>query len=136
MADFVVDASIAAAWCFKDEATPYTEAVLDAITGPATAAAPRLFFYETHNLTLMGLRRQRVSQDDAEAFIRLLPALSIIITDPLAYSDVFRLAQHHRLTIYDAAYLELAIRKALPIASRDGDLLRAAGVENITVYQP
>ena len=134
--NFVIDASIAAAWCFKDEATDYTEAVLDALVGSSMAIAPRLFLYEAHNMILTGLRRQRIDHADAEAFIMLLPKLSISITDPQIYADVFLLAQRHRLTFYDAAYLDLAMREGLPISSRDGDLLKAATLERISFYEP
>ena len=68
MPDFVVDASIAAAWCFKDEASDYTEAILEALKISANATAPRLFLYEVHNIVLMGLRRQRITQADADIF--------------------------------------------------------------------
>ena len=69
-------------------------------------------------------------------FRKLLPALSIAITDPLAYGAVFSLAQRYRLTVYDAACLDLAMREGLPIASRDGDLVKAAGLEGLALYQP
>lgn len=136
MADFVIDASVASTWCFKDELTVYSDSVLDAVSGSVIAIAPRLLLYEIHNTTLMGLRRQRIDKADADVFLQLFSNLPIQIVDPASYSAVFALAQRHGLTVYDAAYLDLAIREGLPIASLDKNLLRAAGHAGISVFKP
>ncbi|MGH9627601.1 MAG: type II toxin-antitoxin system VapC family toxin [Bryobacteraceae bacterium] len=82
MGVLVIDASIAAAWCFKDETTDYTEGVLTAVSGDSDAVAPRLWAYEVRNSVLMGLRRGRIAKTDAEEFLKSLPALRIRLIDP------------------------------------------------------
>ena len=136
MAVLVIDASITAAWCFKDETTDYTEGVLTAVSGFSDALAPRLWAYEVRNSVLMGLRRRRISKTDAEEFLDSIKSLPIRLTDPLSYNGVFQLADRHGLTVYDAAYLDLAVRERLPLASIDAALIRAAEQSGITVFQP
>ena len=136
MAVFVIDSSIAASWCFKDEATDYTEGVLNAVSGLREAVAQRLWAYELRNSVLMGLRRGRITKADAEGFLKSLPDPCIRLTDPLSYEGVFTLADRHGLTVYDAAYLELAIRETLPLASLDSALIRAAEKSGVGMFQP
>ena len=140
MAALVIDSSIAAAWCFPDEQTPYTKAVLQAVAAPAVAVAPRLWAYEIRNSVLMGVRRSRISRTHAEDFLDTLKSLPIRLTDPLSYDDVFALADRHGLTVYDAAYLDayldLAVREGLPLASLDGALIRAARQSGVEIFQP
>ena len=92
MANLVVDASMAATWCFLDERTDYSNAVLKSLTA-ITAFAPRLWAYEIRNSVLMGLRRARISRVDAEAFLASLRGLNIHLVDPISYDAVFKLAQ-------------------------------------------
>ena len=136
MAAFVIDASVASTWCFKDELTDYTDSVLNALSGSVITIAPRLLLYEIHNTTLTGLRRQRIDRADAEAFLQLSYGLPIKIVDPLSYRAIFALALHHGLTVYNAAYLDLALRKGLPIASLDIVLRKAAVNAGLSVYTP
>ncbi len=136
MASLVIDSSLVAAWCFKEEATSYTEGVLTAVSELTEAIAPRLWAYEIRNTVLMGLRRKRITKTDAEEFLDSLKALPIRLTDPVSYDDVFRLADRHGLTVYDAAYLDLAVREGLPLASLDAALIRAAQASSIAVFQP
>jgi len=135
MPTLVIDPSVAAAWCFKDEATPYTEGVLSVVSGPGEAIAPRLLAYELRNSVLLGVRRGRITSKTAREFLQILPELRIRLTDPVSYDDVFDLAERLNLTFYDAAYLDLAIREGLPLASLDAALIRAAGVSGVTVFQ-
>lgn len=95
MADFVIDASVASTWCFKEELTDYADAVLEAVSGSLVAIAPRLLLYEIHNTTLMGLRRGRIDKADAAAFLQLFSSLPIQIVDPPSYGAIFALAQRH-----------------------------------------
>jgi predicted nucleic acid-binding protein len=127
MAALVVDSSIAAAWCFPDERTNYTNGVLQAIAAPLDALAPRLWAYEVRNSVLMGVRRKRITLADAEDFLESIKGLPIRLTDPVSYDRVFSLADRHGLTVYDAAYLDLALREGLPLASLDKALCNAAG---------
>ncbi|MEJ7609001.1 MAG: type II toxin-antitoxin system VapC family toxin [Bryobacteraceae bacterium] len=119
MAVLVIDSSITAAWCFPDERTSYTQAVLYAIGKPIEAVAPRLWAYEIRNSVLMGLRRKRIDQTHAEEFLDTIRSLPVRLSDPVSYEAVFALADRHRLTVYDAAYLDLALREGLPLASLD-----------------
>ena len=135
MANLVLDASIAAAWCFKEETTQYTNGVLLAVSEFAEAAAPGLWAYEIRNSVLMGVRRNRLTRSDAEEFLDSIPDLRISLIDPPSYGPVFTLAERHGLTFYDAAYLELAIREGLPLASLDAQLMRAAGHAGVSPFQ-
>ena len=110
MADLVIDASLASAWCFPDEQTEYTNGVLQAVSVSLEAYAPRLWAYEVYNSILTGLRRGRISRVDAQRFLDSLIDLNIHLADPVSYDAIFKLAELHGLTVYDAAYLDLAIR--------------------------
>jgi predicted nucleic acid-binding protein len=132
----VIEASLAASWCFPDERTSYTEAVLNTISGGAEAIAPRLWAYEIRNCILMGVRRRRITMAHAEAFLEDLKSLPIRLTDPLSSSHVFALADRHGLTVYDAAYLNIAIREGIPLVSLDKALIRAAENLGLPAFQP
>ena len=84
----------------------------------------------------MGIRRGRISKPDSELFLVSLNELNVRLSEPVSYDDVFSLAQEHGLTVYDAAYLDLAIHERLPLASLDGQLVRAAQKVGIQPFQP
>lgn len=133
---FVLDNSVAMRWCFDGTQHPYAEAILDRLeSGSDTAAVPVLWLYEASAVLARAQNRGTLDGAKAEEFIAALRALNITPDDESAdrvFSDVHRLAVTYRLTSYDAAYLELAIRRRLPVASLDDDLLRAcraAGVQ-------
>jgi predicted nucleic acid-binding protein len=136
MADLIVDASIAAAWCFPKEQTPYTIRVLSVVSMPTEALAPRLWAYEIRNSVLMGVRRERITKGHAQSFLDLLQDLPIRLMDPRSYDAVFTLAEINRLTVYDAAYLDLALREGLPLASLDGALNNAANKSGVSLFRP
>jgi predicted nucleic acid-binding protein len=135
MPALVIDSSVAAAWCFPDERTAYSNAVLQAISTPLEAVAPRLWAYEVRNSVLMGMRRNRISSADAQQFIESINELPIRLVDPVSYDGVFSLAERHKLTVYDAAYLDLALREKLPLASLDNALCKAASNTGVTLFQ-
>jgi predicted nucleic acid-binding protein len=135
MAALVIDASLAASWCLADERTDYTNGVLQAISSPLEAIAPRLWAYEVRNTVLMGFRRKRISRADALEFLVSIEALPIRLTDPVSYYEAFSLAERHGLTVYDAAYLDLAIRERLPLASLDNALCTAALNSGVALFQ-
>ena len=135
MADLIIDASLASAWCFPDERTDFTNGVLQAISSSMEAFAPRLWAYEVRNSVLMGLRRGRISRSDAEAFLESLADLNIHLADPVSYDAVFKLAETNGLTVYDAAYLDLAIREGAELASLDGALRNASVKAGVSLYQ-
>ena len=124
MNGIVVDASITLSWCFPDEQTDYTRAVFQAVSSSAVdSVAPRLWAYEIRNSVLMGIRRGRISKPDSEQFLVSLNDLNVRLSEPASYDKVFSLAPEHGLTVYDAAYLDLAIQECLPLASLDGQLV-------------
>lgn len=127
----VVDASVALAWCFEDEATPSTDAVLDEVVRD-TALVPSVWELEVVNALLVAERRSRVTELQVGRSVQLLGQLRIVVdltpTDPKA---VVAAGQRHRLSAYDAAYLLLAEREGHPLATLDkdlGDAARSAGV--------
>jgi predicted nucleic acid-binding protein len=136
MPAFVIDSSITAAWCFPDEHTTYTQDVLRALATPLEAIAPGLWAYEIRNSVLMGMRRKRITKTHAEDFLDSLKSLAIRLTDPVSYDGIFQLADRHGLTVYDAAYLDLALRESLPLASLDDALVRAAERAGTRIFRP
>jgi predicted nucleic acid-binding protein len=129
MQAFVVDASVAIAWCTPTQASPATDRLLDDIVAGSTAFVPPLWLYEVANALLTLWRRKRLNANDYSEARMLLDRLRISIDQDgprLATSRVADLAKEHGLTVYDAAYLELAIRKQIPLASGDRSIQRAA----------
>lgn len=124
----VIDASIALAWCFEDEASPETDAIAERVRHGG-AIVPGLFQLEIGNILLQAERKGRLSPSDVAIRLALLGELPIT-TDPetagRAWRDVMALARSHTLTTYDAAYLELALRKGAGLATRDQALAAAA----------
>jgi len=130
---FVLDASIALSWCFPDETTTYGQAVLDALSD-SHAEAPALWLFEILNVLTVGERRKRIQSSAANEFLEKLAHLDIRVEQapPVADSNrLLRLVRRHGLTAYDAAYLELAMRRNLPLATLDSELCKAARAENI-----
>jgi predicted nucleic acid-binding protein len=125
---FVLDASIALAWCFADEATPAADALLDRLADEE-AAAPALWRLEVAKALAMAERRDRLSAAGLTRSVALLQRLTVALdaegTDR-AFHDLLELARSERLTVYDAAYLELALRLGVPLASKDAELRKSA----------
>lgn len=124
----VIDSSLAAAWCFGDEATPQTDALLHSLENKR-GLVPALWHFELTNMLVQAERRKRIASVDATALLGFLDSLPIETDSETPASrrrDVWTLARRHGLTSYDAAYLELAIRAGLPLATRDQALARAA----------
>lgn len=124
----VIDASVTAAWCFEDEASPQTDALFQMVRDHG-AIVPALWHLELANALLQAERRNRILAADTRVRLELLSDFPIVVdaeTPARAWSETLLLARTERLTTYDAAYLELAIRMGLPIASLDGALVNAA----------
>ncbi len=133
---FVLDCSVAVAWFFEDEADAYAEGVEDALAS-ATAIVPSLWPLEVGNALLVGERRKRASEAKVTQFLALLRALPIAVdeeTGARAWSAVLTMDRQHNLSTYDAAYLELAVRRALPLATMDERLKRAADAVGARLY--
>jgi predicted nucleic acid-binding protein len=131
----VIDASMTMSWCFTDERTPYSQGVLDTLRS-SYAEVPALWIVEIKNVLLINERRGRVTAQGSKEFLEALMALDIRIdTDESPFDDqhLLPLARRHGLTAYDAAYLELAKRRDLPLATFDKDLLKAAPQEGVAL---
>jgi predicted nucleic acid-binding protein len=131
----IVDNSVTAAWAFEDEASDYTEALLDRVGGEPTVV-PSVCPFEVASALVMGIRRGRIAPDAARQFAVRLSSLPIEVESSgreQVLGAVFELAVAHGPTAYDAAYLELATRRGLPLASRDERLRRAAGRLGVTL---
>ena len=122
---FVLDASVAACWIFADEDHPVANLALEHIrTGGARV--PSLWWFEIRNVLIVNERRGRITETDTAVFLHGLAQLGIVTDHAPEETIVLAHARRHRLTIYDAAYLELAQRTALPLATLDKDLRSAA----------
>lgn len=125
----VLDCSVAVAWCFADEATPALDALLDLVQAEG-AIVPPLWTLEVTNVLSQAARRGRLPTHDVRRRLGLLDMLPITVdaggTGIVWRDNLLALAQAEGLTIYDATYLELAIRRGVALASSDKDL-RAAG---------
>lgn len=136
MSRFVVDCSVTMAWCFEDEDDAYATTVLKAL-GQGSAVVSALWPYEVANVLLVAERHRRLRQADAIRFLTLLGALPLEIDAPPtvgSLSSLRTLAREHRLSAYDAAYLELAIREGVPLATRDTALRNAARAASTRLF--
>ena len=127
----VLDPSVTLAWVYAAETTPAVQNVF-ATLALRGAWAPNLWRLEVANVLEMGVRRRRHDETFRDATLADLALLPIRIdaeTDTQAWGATARLAARHRLTLYDSAYLELARRLGLPLATLDPDLRNAAGAE-------
>lgn len=129
---FVVDASISAAWFLPDEATEATEDALHA-TATHDVWVPALWMLETVNLLLGAQRRKRITVEKRRELVAAASALRVRVDrETVSMVALDQLAARHGLTAYDAAYLELALRRGLPLATRDGALLAAMADAGVT----
>ncbi len=128
MTGFVIDASAVLAWCFEDEGGPEADALIEQVAAEG-ASVPGLWPLEIANGLVMGERRGRISQAESAAFVAMIEELPIVAdqaTGARALHATMSLAREHELTAYDAAYLELAMRLGVPLATGDRKLRTAA----------
>jgi predicted nucleic acid-binding protein len=133
--NLVLDASITLAWCYEDETTEAVQRSFD-IVRTNGAWVPVLWLWEVANVLQMNVRRGRHNakfRDCALADLALFPIKEDAEAGRQAWSGSLILAERHSLTVYDAAYLEVALRRGLPLATLDRDLGRAASAEKIQV---
>lgn len=134
-AAFVLDCSITMAWCFPDEATPQSSKVLDRLENESSLVPPH-WFLEVTNVLVMAEKCKRHTAAKSAEFLTRLEALEIEFDDESprrAFTHLLPLCRSHKLTSYDAAYLELAHRRRLPLAALDHDLRSAARKLGIAV---
>jgi predicted nucleic acid-binding protein len=126
----VIDVSVIASWHFPDERNEKGDEILD-VLGRDRACLPAIWWFELRNVLLNGERRQRATIADTLQFLDFVGRLPIETDGIPDQEAVFALARRHRLTFYDATYLELAQREQIALATLDDALIRAAGAEGI-----
>jgi predicted nucleic acid-binding protein len=131
---FVVDACVAAAWLLPGEVSAAASATYARLPNE-DALAPGLWWYEMRNIFLANERRGRIDTADSNRALTLLAGLPIQLDHATDSANVMALARKHGLTAYDAAYLELALRTASPLATLDNALARAARAENLRLIE-
>jgi predicted nucleic acid-binding protein len=131
----VLDSSIVGCWCFPDEISSIADAAMLEIAADE-AVVPTIWWFEVRNLLLTGERVGRMDSIGTAGFLADLEAFSIRIDRAPESDVVLALARTHRLTIYDAAYLELASRIDAPLATLDRQLARAARVASVRLLDP
>lgn len=135
MSAFVLDCSIAMAWCFEDEASAETDEILTRLRDHG-ANAPALWKWEVANVLNAAVKRGRLGPSDVAARVDLLATLPIAIDGEgaaRAWRETLLIAQAEGLTVYDAAYLELAVRLGFGLSSKDKDLRAAAARRGLEV---
>jgi predicted nucleic acid-binding protein len=136
LSNFVLDCSVTLAWCFEDETSEYADSVLDGLVSQA-AIVPGIWSLEVANVLVIGERRNRLTQAQTAQVINLLQALPIVVdetTASQAMTATIALARQHHLSAYDAAYLELAMRLGLPLATLDNRLVVVANTCGVALY--
>ena len=127
---FVLDASVTAAWCLRDETAREADVALDRLLDDE-AVASSLWWFEVRNILVVSERRGRIEPADTDTFLSDLALLPIRIEGVPNGRQVVALARKHGLTAYDAAYLELAVRLGAPISTLDRTLAGAARAEGL-----
>ena len=125
---FVLDCSITVAWLFDDESTPQTDELLDRLKDSG-ALVPALWRLELGNVLARAERLKRITAAQIADYLDLLDRSPIVTdteTESRAFREILALARSEGLTTYDAAYLELAVRRRLSLATLDKELIRAA----------
>ncbi len=138
---FIVDCSVAMAWCFEDESTSESSALLNRLEVECVLV-PSLWYIEVTNVLAVAERCKRIMESNAVAFLDLIRMLDIETDQEWsrrAFDHLLPLCRKHRLTSYDAVYLDLAMRSGLPLATLDTELRAAArslGIEVIGRRKP
>ena len=127
---FVLDASITACWAFDDEDHPDARSAFDRMRAEE-GVVPCLWWFEVRNILIVNERRRRIAESETASFLLNLSLLRLRVDRSPDENAVLRLARAHRLSVYDAVYLELAQREGLPLATLDADLRRAAAGEGV-----
>jgi len=129
---FVLDASVAACWALQDEQHIYADLARERIvTDPAIA--PSLWWFEMRNILLIKERVSRITEAESAIFLGWMNRLGVELDRAPQSSEVLRLARRYKLTVYDAAYLELAQRNRVPLATLDANLVDAAKAEGVPI---
>lgn len=134
---FVADASVAIGWVHPGQATRHTDAMLDAIAEGAILEVPALWPMEVANALIVLVRRRKLTENERQAGLGWLQGLRLRLDHDmasLAFSRLSDLAASHQLSVYDAAYLELALRRHLVLGCKDGPLRTAARRAGVSLW--
>jgi predicted nucleic acid-binding protein len=131
---FVLDASVSACWAFADEDHPVADIAFSSIQ-TEDAVVPALWWFEIRNILIVNERRGRIHERDTDLFLRALAQFRIRIDREPEQADVLRMARAQGLSVYDAAYLELANREKLPLATLDRRMVEAARVMGVQLFE-
>ena len=139
MEPFVLDASVTLAWCFDDEANPYTEALLNWCAAGTEVYVSPVWSLEIANILVQTQRKGRVTKDRVERFVAEILRFTVRVesfNSEQTLRQVRRLAEDYRLTSYDASYLAVALDRSLPLATQDADLRAAALAAGVRLVEP
>jgi predicted nucleic acid-binding protein len=134
---FVLDGSVTLVWGFEDESDTYAAAILERMPD-MHAHVPTVWPLEVANALIVGERRRRIAPADSARFLMILATFPIAVNDETttrAWAETMNLARAYKLSAYDAAYLELAIRRGIPLATLDDKLRAAAVVVGVPLYE-
>jgi predicted nucleic acid-binding protein len=132
MVDFVVDNSVAVAWLYPGQATPYTEHLLERSTGNTLHTA-FIWPAEFANAASVMVKRGLLTDDLGSAMIQTAETFGFMVDRaPADLIKLYQISRQHSLSVYDAAYLELAMRLGIPLATRDKVL--AAASQSLDLY--
>ena len=136
MKRFVLDASVTMSWCFEDRQTDFSEAVLAAIENEAAPVAPPIWMYEVINVLSAAQKRKLMDQATATTFWNKVSKLVVVVenSDRNTAHEIMELSEKYHLTAYDAAYLELALREGLALATLDKELKKAANAAGVRLF--
>jgi len=135
---FVADASVAVGWVHPAQATPETAAMLDAIAEGTILEVPALWPLEVANALTVLVRRRKLTEKERQTalgWLRVLPLRIDHEMSSLAFSRLSELATTHHLSVYDAAYLDLAERRKLILGCNDGPLRKAATNRGVRIWK-
>ena len=122
---FVLDASVSAVWALAGESSAIADAAEDRL-GAGTAIVPPLWWYEVRNLLIVSERRGKLTEADSAQYLKLLGSYPIHVDHAEEETGILQFARQYRLSFYDAAYLALAHRRSLALATLDKELREAA----------
>jgi predicted nucleic acid-binding protein len=131
---YVLDASVSAYWAFADEDHPVAEMAFSSLQ-TEEVVVPALWWFEIRNILVVNERRGRIDQRDSDLFLQALTQFRICIDRAPEQTDVLRIARDQGLSVYDAAYVELAHRERLPLATLDRRLGEAARLMGVQLLQ-
>lgn len=137
MSGFVADASVTVSWVYESQATEETDWLLNEVISGVIVVVPPLWFLEVANALLIAQRRRKLSAAFRRAVLKTLDALGVEVDEEghrVAFQRTSEIAEKYGLTLYDAVYLQLAIRRKLPLASRDKALIAAAKKSGIKIF--